>query len=74
MLYERYAKLVQPGEVLTRLELADRAGRKKTTTFISHLERAVQKGLLKKAEFTLGNNIGWGYALPGTMQELELEK
>jgi len=73
MLYEQYANLVQPGEVVTRLELAERAGRKKTTTFISHIERAVDNGLLKKAQFNLGNNIGWGYALPETMKELELK-
>ena len=70
LLSQQYASLVQPNEVLTRRELAIRAGRSKTTAFIQHIERAVSDGHLEKAWFNLGNNTGWGYALPNTIHEL----
>lgn len=70
LLSQQYALQVKPGEVLTRSQFADRVGRSKTTAFIQHIERAVYDGLLHKAEFYIGNNVGWGYALPDTMREL----
>ena len=69
-LYEVYAESIQPGEVLTRREYAERVGRSKTTAFIQHLELAVREGLLHKNWFNLGDNDGWGYARPETMQHL----
>lgn len=71
LLYEVYAGKINPGEVLTRREFADRVGRSKTTAFISHIERAVSEGLLNRAWFQLGNQAGWGYALPETMSRFE---
>lgn len=70
LLCQQYAQVLEPGEILTRREIAERVGRSKTTTFIAHLERAVSEGLLHKGWFQLGNSPGWGYGLPETMQKL----
>lgn len=70
--YEDYPTLFGEGELLSRKEVAERAG-KHYSTAMYHLERAVHMGLLDRVYCYVGVQPGWGYCLPGTQLELGLE-
>jgi len=69
--YILYPTLFVEGDVLTRKDVMDRAGRSYSTV-VYHLERAVSAGLLHKQYGFSGedNRPAWLYGLPETMPRL----
>lgn len=58
---------IEPGELLTRSNIARRVGRSVNGSLIQMLERAVARGILHKHWVLIGgHNTGWGYCLPET--------
>lgn len=71
--YTEVPHLIGAGEVLNRRQIAQRWGRKLTTTVIAHIERCVAEDMLHKAYFQFGTSLAWGYAHPEDMPHLEIE-
>jgi len=67
--YEQYPSLFAKGEILSRRQVAERAGRRYSTA-LYHLERAVSAGLLIRVYGYIGTQPGWVYALPETLPML----
>lgn len=68
--YMLYVEQFGAGEVLSRVDVAERMGVHYTTARY-HLERAVKNDVLHKQVVWIGNQTGWGYALPETMPKLK---
>lgn len=68
--YMFYTGAIGEGEVVSRSDMAKRMGVHYSTAMY-HLERAVKAGELNKAVVWVGNQTGWGYALPATMPRLK---
>ena len=69
-MYDGLKQVFKGQESLTARELADRAGRKLTTGFRHHLERAVLLGELSRFYGWTGKSMGWLYMLPAARQSL----
>lgn len=72
--YQEYAAAIGQGEVVSRWDMARRFGVVYSTARYN-LERAVREGVLQKfVGYASDNQVGWVYALPGTMKQLLEEK
>jgi len=65
-----YVNQFAPGDVASRQEVAQHFGVGRSTARY-HLERAVKAGRLHKQYGWTGQQSGWVYALPETMEKLE---
>lgn len=62
--------VIEPGQLMSRSQIAKALGREKTTWVISRIEMAVELGIISKAPGYIHGQGAWVYARPETMEAL----